>query len=698
VDGQKIETQLDKSITLEPYNLIVVENRQQDKAFRYNLIYLGIQSPVLAFVQWRNGKDQRIFPDGSYFPMAYTLGKAADHMANHGIKKSMDLNLTLDHPLHIALQKEINYYGRTHRNYRIRENISDTKILSVAVMDSFSGEILALPSYPYFDPGEPAFEEKFQKLTPRSQGKILKNNNLKNHAIGSTIKPLIFSTVVVGFQGKMDPAELVIFHKNEPKSKVEIADTKCPHSSIGKIPFNKWDCRQPNYTESNSRQYLVLSKNYIEVFMGMLGMLLNKEDWDKIIIPDSNDPDLKYHDATYSIDLYKVGESPFTLEDPYPAPRTTTMNNTILFKGMKNLYDVGISESMQDILYSKGKIFLPFFFETTEDEKQYNEERIVEVLKRNDFLDDVIPDVVNFRPKDFQYIREDLLSFFLGGASCRWNNIHIMESLTRIVTGFRVTARFEKSKNRMDNPASMPVPINGNSYWKNINLIEPLEEVGEEGTASVLKGIVPSPYRIVYKTGTMEEKFEKVESEMLFFTIGRWDGDRGGFVPGETLSCYLYMQDSKPMDDPNMKKFELAKSIITRLLTYLQSVPKRKNIEYSISQYETKEPNREETGKELDIKGIEGFYTAMMEDEIGSPGMITLAIERISTLYEDWNLKCILSSHSDIKKLPGTLDLDKLVIYIKEFGIGKIEKKQDGGLVLNFFINNREVQFVRCSN
>jgi hypothetical protein len=697
VDGQKLKTQLDESITLEPYNLIVVENKQRDKALRYNLIYLGLQSPVLAFVQWRNGKDQRIFPDGSYFPMASTLGKAADHMANYGIKKTMALNLTLDRPLHIALQKEINYYGGTHRNYRISENISDTKILAAAVMDSFSGKILALPSYPSFDPGEPEFEEIFQKLTPRSQGKILKNNNLKNHAIGSTIKPLIFSAVAVGFQGKMDPAELVIFHKIEPRSKHEITDTKCPHSSIGKIPFSKWDCRQPNYTESNSRQYLVHSKNYIEVFMGMLGMLLNKEDWDKILIPDSNEPDLKYHDILYSIDLYKVGESPFTLKDPYPAPRTTTMNNTVLFKGMKDLYDVGISESMQDILYSRGKIFLPFFFET-EDDKQYNEERILKILKKNDFFDDIIPDVVNFRPKDFQYIREDLVSFFLGGASCRWNNIHIMEALTRIVTGFRVTARFEKSRNRLDKPASMPVPINDNSYWKNINLIEPMKEVGEEGTANVLKGIVSSPYRIVYKTGTMEEKFEKVESEMLFFTIGRWDEKRGGFVPGETLSCYLYMQDSKSMDDPIMKKFGFAKPIITRLLTYLQSIPKRENTEYSIFQYETKEPNRDETGKEWDIKGIEGFYTTMMEDETGSRSMITLDIERISTIYEDWNLKCVLSSHSDIKKLPGTLDLDKLAIYIKGFGIGKIGKNKDGDIILNFFINDREVQFVRRSN
>jgi len=173
-------------------------------------------------------------------------------------------------------------------------------------------------------------------------------------------------------------------------------------------------------------------------------------------------------------------------------------------------------------------------------------------------------------PKDFQDIRNNLISFFIGGASCRWNNVQMVEALTRVVTGFKVTAKMEIQKDLREKLESLPKPLNGNSSWKNANLVDPLEAVGEVGTAEAFKNLVPPPYRIVFKTGTIEERYEQQESEMLFFVIGRWDPHGDGFVAGETLSCYLYMQNAKEREG-SFQKFNFARPIIQRTLDYLRS-------------------------------------------------------------------------------------------------------------------------------
>ena len=72
---------------------------------------------------------------------------------------------------------------------------------------------------------------------------------------------------------------------------------------------------------------------------------------------------------------------------------------------------------------------------------------------------------------------------------------------------------------------------------------------------------------LVCKTGTVEETEDGFESETLLFIIGQWQNDH--FVPGQTLACFLYMQDSKVLTG-KMKKFDFAKPIIETLIKYLK--------------------------------------------------------------------------------------------------------------------------------
>ena len=92
---------------------------------------------------------------------------------------------------------------------------------------------------------------------------------------------------------------------------------------------------------------------------------------------------------------------------------------------------------------------------------------------------------------------------------------------------------------------------------------------GVTGTASQLRGLASPPYKAIYKTGTIEERVGGRRSETLLLVVGLWDENAGSFVPGRTLSCFLYMQEAKaPHGD--MTKFELARPVVEILLAFLQ--------------------------------------------------------------------------------------------------------------------------------
>lgn len=600
VEGKAIDSQSLQPLRLDENSLVVIEKRFREESFssgdayRYNLIYLGYQSPILASVQWRNGEDKRLFPEGDLFPMAFALGKAADDAMNAdavGIAvKTSDLDLTLDLQLHQELHHHVARYAQRHPWYNQNEEITQTKILAVSVMDTFSGKILAIPSWPVFDPGDSQFEKDFKKMSGPTISELLRNNNLKNHHIGSTVKPLIFSTIAAGFHPKMDPAELAFYHKKETlKIKKKKTDRRkvCPHTVIGNIPlgnipFDLYYCGQPNYTHSNAADFLVQSRNYCEVFLGMLGMLVEKDDWDKIQVFPTNKPDIDFKSRAIEIDLKsKTLHTPaFTIGGPIVVPRPSAMNKTILFKGLKEWFDVGVCDDRDTLLYRRGLSFMPSLFPDKGAGKRY--------MRTNNYLDEVLPQVVNFPAKDFQKIRQDIVTFFLGANYCSWNNIQIMEALTRVITGKPVTAFLEKKKSSeplvaLENPGeppTMPKPLD-DKEWRYKNLLEPLRKAYESGTGKELKKEleklkvnIRKPYRLILKTGTIEERNKKRESELLFFVIGKFDEENKEYVPGLTLSCFFYMENSKAIHrndkDGNMKKFHFAAPIVRILLDYLE--------------------------------------------------------------------------------------------------------------------------------
>jgi hypothetical protein len=336
---------------------------------------------------------------------------------------------------------------------------------------------------------------------------------------------------------------------------------------VGKVKIDLWDCNS-SVPAINMKDFIVNSRDYPEGMLGMLGMLLDEKEVGKVLVPGATSPDVIYNGRGYTFDLTKASESgtAFSLDDQFQgrAPRTRgpeVVKNTILFRGLSSLFDFDYTNGARP--GATAARFLP----------SLNDQRLA--LEKNFYLDDVIPAQVDLAGGDFQDIRGGLISCLLGGGDCGFNNVKMAEAAARLATGRRVFARLEDIADE-ESPA-MPAPLNS-VEWRNSNIIDPMQLVGEEGTAKVMKGMVklPAQYRAIYKTGTISEGVGGRESEALMFVVGKWN--RQSFVEGESVAGFLYMEKSKTHDesaiDGGMKKFRLAAPIINAIIQYLAEMEK----------------------------------------------------------------------------------------------------------------------------
>ncbi|MCG8605236.1 hypothetical protein MJD09_09585, partial [bacterium] len=187
--------------------LVFIDKRK--KNYRRNLMYLGIQHPILSYVQWRNGRLRRMFPLASELPMAYTLGLASDLGPPKTLDSPGQLVLPLSMKMHTDLAQEIQRVVKKPRyKNRYQGDIHTSNRIALTVLDAYSGHILAMPDYPSVDPNQEDFYERILEASSSEQRDLLQNHNLKNHAIGSTIKPLVFASLAAQFHGKLDLSKL----------------------------------------------------------------------------------------------------------------------------------------------------------------------------------------------------------------------------------------------------------------------------------------------------------------------------------------------------------------------------------------------------------------------------------------------------------------------------------------------------------
>lgn len=529
---------------LKEHDIVVVE---KGDACRYNMMYLGSRPAALAYVKWQNGMEQRIILESSASSLVYVVGNAADRARDNGQELPDKLILTLDAPLHRSLQQEVEGYARQDPHYRENDPFN-TDSLAISVLDAFSGEVLALPSWPLVDPSEPKYAKAV--VTPARKAELLTNRNLTNHPVGSTVKPLIFATLASQFWPE-EIADLSIYNRAS-----RVSGEAHFHTSIGGIPISEWNCGNHQLL-MDSKQFLYSSLNFYEATLGTLGLLFDKSDlFGKALEKRASEADVVYKGQNYALDMRRAS---LALSTATSGSRPSTdMDKTLLFQGLPQLFNVRITNAPGTVSEDECTQFLP----TLCGGKA--------AIQNNEYVDNVLPQPVVFAPNSFQHFDTNTLRFFIGADQCLWNNVRMSESAARLVTGRRVVASLERAADSSATSGELPAPLN-DANWRSRHLIDPLEQTGSIGTAQYINVEAPPGFRILYKTGTIDEGNRGRESENLMIVLGQWDKRHGEFVQGKTLACFLYMEESKENKKADtMKKFILAKPLVKRLLEYIQ--------------------------------------------------------------------------------------------------------------------------------
>jgi hypothetical protein len=542
---------------------------------RLSLLYLGVKPTVLAFTQWRNGSKRRVFPEGPLFAMADTLGKAADRTiqlrddAQHRLHRVTDedraateaflkapelkteevkrLPLALDLNLHRILQEYVESWSESPRMRR--ERIRPRR-LAITLMDAFSGELLALPTWPTEDPGDPERDRKLREMSPRERTLVTSNHNFVNHGIGSTIKPILLATTATQFwpSGK-DLGELTI------------AGRFASQTHLGNLELQKPYDPPEGVKTAAMGPFLTHSYDWPACTLGILGMLTRPEDLATAWVPSASNWDIRYQGKGYRIDMWRPEATPFIGQDHH-APRVGVeyADQGLLFTGLESLFDATRSpteEEMSQLELQRLQEYYPTLGRYAANPPQ---------VEQNDYLDNLLPAPVVIAPRDFQTIRGDLISLFIGGGSNRWNNIMMAQAAARLATGRRVQATLEQRPNTDFPP--MPEPL-GKAAWRKEHLELPMIQAGRVGTAKSLRGALGSHDNLVamYKTGTINEAKADRDSETLMFVVGMQRD--GQFVPGATIAGYLYMQDASSKKRGDMRKFEFSRPVIQEVARYI---------------------------------------------------------------------------------------------------------------------------------
>jgi hypothetical protein len=166
----------------------------------------------------------------------------------------------------------------------------------------------------------------------------------------------------------------------------------------------------------------------------------------------------------------------------------------------------------------------------------------------------------------------ELVRYMIGAGECRWSAVAMATNAARIMTGRAILPTISGVTPKAASP--MPAPLS-DTAWREKNLLAPLFNIttlGSDGD-EVRAMAARAGYRIAMKTGTIDDgrKEGARESEMLMFTIGRYDAATG-FQPDHSVSGFLSIRSSKLADGEDMVKGELVKKLMPIVIRHLKRI------------------------------------------------------------------------------------------------------------------------------
>ena len=458
------------------------------------------------------------------------------------------ITLSLDLPLHQALQKQLMKFMQDKAPRYLNQDAYNrsAKYLCATVLDATTGEVLALPAWPSLNWTDPQTTQEFFAQTNARQSTAASNWNFDRHVVGSTIKPLLFSTVTAGLRPTLHLENVSVYipTRNELGADGGVR-------TIGGIqlerPFNvleKTD-RQALGHVVTPQEFLPCSYDLPAVVYGFMGTVPANDNNDYIKRyfkqPTHRHGDIVLDGKQMLLDLTNCGT--FTTQTRV-VKVNQSFKDSVYSTMLPKIAPIHISDDPTAGLEEDAQAFLPSLMLPTASKTESS--RVSDTVRNTLLPERILPGAANIISP-----RNNLTSMFVGGSEWgRFSNVVMAEIGARLISGKAVTATLESREGHLPDFSALPTPLD-DADWREANLIHPLWNMPVIGTGRQyhLKQR-DGRYYIIYKSGTLNAtpETDMLDDESLLCVVGLPNSPDAfhGFAQGKgkTVVIYLHLRKS----------------------------------------------------------------------------------------------------------------------------------------------------------
>lgn len=362
-------------------------------------------------------------------PFASSLGQAMDaalqsvpSAQDGGFGADVDVRLTLDRELELATGSVV------HRWCRERRLADRPRAVSALVMDAFSGAVRAMPSCP----GD-ADLEAFPQLPTRVRSRLLRNQNLIAHPVGSAAKPFWAAAIGTSQPWLLDLE--IPGHPDPEAAEVFGCPLPAPYATA---PHEGWEGFE-SFIQSSCNRYMVELAT-ASLLAAQATPSCAAEDGVACLPSPPRGEGVNGRICDRLVRLTLTEELPFTgsscgdfrlIDADFGA--ATSLEAIGGVAAYRDRAPLVAPESGLDPAYRAGRYRLDVWRDPLEALEVAGDtaDRTRSALR----FAAVAPEATNLALNTVEDLRADWVNLLLGGENSRWSNFQLAEATARLLTG-----------------------------------------------------------------------------------------------------------------------------------------------------------------------------------------------------------------------------------------------------------------------